>query len=168
MNRRDLFINYEKLYPEMPDYLLRVQRRGLFRLSTPTINPIKCIIPIKPNSPDEPDKQAVMREVIIRDIGWEGVGLLCEEHGAEILKGKKFRDCRILLPGIGLLTVGLKVKSSTKFTTCDNVVQRHIGCTFIGLDERMNLMLQIYMSQLYRPILEKESPLNDSLLKQVD
>lgn len=162
--KEDIFEDSEAFYIGMPDYLLRIQRRGWFRISTPIINPIMCIIPIKPKNPDNPDKSGnqdkpvkptVVRKVIVRDIGWEGVGLLCEEDEAELLKGETFQDCQISLPDIGTLTVNIKVMSSNKFTTPNNIVQRHVGCVFSKLDNQMNAMLQLYICRLEREYLMK-------------
>jgi hypothetical protein len=89
------------------------------------------------------------------------VGLRCEEHETDLIKGKTFRDCRISLPEIGTFTASITVKSSNTFAALDNSVQRHLGCAFVGTDNQMNVMLQHYVFSLereakYRADIEKE------------
>ncbi len=148
--RSDIFENGKAFYFEIPDHLLRIQRRGIFRIKTPISNPITCLIPITSDNVDEKIAPTVMREVVITDIGLEGVGLRCEEHEADLLKGKTFHDCQISLPDIGAFTASITIKSSNIFVARDNVVQRHLGCALVGTDNHMNVMLQRYMYSLER------------------
>src|ERR1017187_10056185 len=77
----DLFENNEAFYMELPDYLLRVQRREFYRALIPASTPIQCIIPIQPDSPGNP---VIMRKVPLVDISGGGIGLLCGENEAEL------------------------------------------------------------------------------------
>lgn len=159
--RSDIFENGEAFYCEIPDHLLRIQRRGIFRIKTPIVDPITCFIPIASDSADKTYAPTVTREFVITDIGLEGVGLRCGEHDPDLLKGKTFHDCQISLPDIGTLTASITVKSSDTFVAMDNVVQRHLGCAFVGADNHMNAMLQRYVYSLereakYRADIEQE------------
>jgi c-di-GMP-binding flagellar brake protein YcgR len=148
--RSDLFENGEAFYCEIPDHLLRIQRRGIFRIKTPISNPITCLIPITSDNADKNIAPTLMREVVITDIGLEGVGLRCEEHETDLLKGKTFHDCQISLPDIGTFTASITIKSDNTFVARDNVVQRHLGCAFVEADNHMNAMLQRYVYRLER------------------
>ena len=159
--RSDVFENGEAFYCEIPEHLLRIQRRGIFRIKTPIVAPIICFIPITPDNADKQYEPTVMREFVITDIGLEGVGLRCEEHETDLIKGKTFHDCQISLPDIGTFTGSITVKSSSTFVTADNVVQRHIGCAFVGVDNQMIVLLQSYVYSLereakYRANIEKD------------
>jgi c-di-GMP-binding flagellar brake protein YcgR len=159
--RGGIFENGEAFYCEIPDHLLRIQRRGIFRIKTPIVDPITCCIPITSDSADKKFAPTVTREVVITDIGLEGVGLRCGELEPDLLKGKTFHDCQISLPDIGTLTASITVKSSDTFVALDNVVQRHLGCAFVGVDNHINAMLQRYVYSLereakYRADIEKE------------
>lgn len=144
------FENGEAFYCEIPEHLLRVQRRGIFRIPTPIINPIKCVIPITAENSGKKDAPTVMREFVITDIGLEGVGLRCGEHETDLAKGKTFKDCRISLPDIGTLTANISIKSSNTVVGRNNIPQKQLGCAFVGADNVMNVMLQRYMYGLER------------------
>jgi c-di-GMP-binding flagellar brake protein YcgR len=141
----DLFENNEAFYLEMPDYLLRIQRREFFRTAIPASFAVKCIIPTPPECSDDP---VIMREVPVVDISGGGIGLLCGEHEATLLPEKIFRDCRISLPDVGTLTATIEVRSGFNFTTPNNVTHKHVGCRFIRLDNQMNNLLQRYITRL--------------------
>lgn len=151
-----LFENANAFYLELPDYLLRIQRRDFFRLSIPAGTSIMCIIPIKPDNPDQPDAPAVIREVAVLDISGGGIGLLCGEDETELLKGKIFHDCKIPLPGIGIAIATIEVKSGIKFTARNNVVQMRAGCQFINLSSQAESLLHRYTTRLQAEALSKE------------
>lgn len=150
-----LFENTKAFYLELPDYLLRIQRRDFFRLSIPAGTPVMCIIPIKRDNPDKPDAPAAMREVAVLDISGGGIGLLCGEDEADLLKGKTFQDCKIPLPGIGIATATIEVKSGIKFTARNNVVQMRAGCQFINLSSQAESLLHRYTTRLQAEALAK-------------
>jgi len=148
-----LFENTKAFYLELPDYLLRIQRRDFFRLSIPAGTPVMCIIPIKPDNPAAP---AVIREVPVLDISGGGIGLLCGEDETVLLKGKTFYDCKIPLPGIGIATATIEVKSGIKFTARSNVVQMRAGCQFINLSSQAESLLHRYTTRLQAEALAKK------------
>jgi c-di-GMP-binding flagellar brake protein YcgR len=148
----DLFENNEAFYLELPEYLLRLQRRDFFRTLIPTAIPIKCIIPIPQENPDDP---AIMREVPIKDISGGGIGLVCGEHEADLLPKNIFPDCRISIPDVGILTVNIEVRNAYNVTTPNNVVHKHVGCRFYQLNNQMNILLQRYITRLQSESLAK-------------
>jgi hypothetical protein len=50
----DSFENESAFYMDMPGYMLRIQRREHFRIAVPATSPVRCIIPIQPEDPEEP------------------------------------------------------------------------------------------------------------------
>ena len=138
----------ETFYLELPEYLLRIQRRDNFRLKIPASTPVKCIIPIKPFDPDKPDEPEITREVSIVDISCGGIGLLCGENETDLLPGGAFQNCLISLPDIGNLRISINVKNNVKFTTQKDLVITRAGCQFGRMDNRMNAMLQSYITHL--------------------
>lgn len=149
------FENTKAFYLELPDYLLRIQRRDYFRLSIPVGAPIKCIIPIKPDNPNRPDAPTVMREVPVLDISVGGIALLCGEIEAQLVKGKTFEDCQIPLSGIGTAKVTIEVKSNIKFTARNSAVQMRAGCQFINLSSEAESLLHRYTTRLQAEALAK-------------
>ena len=142
--KADLLDNNQTYYLELPNYLLRIQRREFFRTAVATTR-IKCIIPAQPENPDDP---IVMRAVPIVDISGGGIGLLCEEHEATLVSNKTFPDCQISIPDVGILTVTIEVRNGINFTASDNVVRKRVGCCFTNLNNQMDILLQRYIAHM--------------------
>ncbi len=145
----------ETFYVDMPDYLLRIQRRNYFRLNVPASSPLSCLITVKPVDPDKPDEPGNVRNVPIIDIkapamniSGGGISLLCGEHETELLPGRVFQDCRISLPGIGTIRVDIEVRNSIKFTSRNGSVNTHVGCQFGRMDNQTSSLLQSYITRL--------------------
>jgi c-di-GMP-binding flagellar brake protein YcgR len=151
--QNDLFKNNEAFYMALPDYLLRIQRREFFRTTIPAGPPIKCIIPV---SPENPDDQIIMREVPIVDICGGGIGLLREENEAELLPRKTFPDCQISIPDVGTLTGTIEVRYNIDFTTPNNVIHKRVGCRFIHQNNQMENLLQSYITRLQSESLARQ------------
>lgn len=145
----------ETFYTDLPDFLLRIQRRDYFRLSIPASTPIKCIIPIRPYNPAQPDKPEILREVPVVDISGGGLSLLCGEHETELLPKTTFQNCRISLPGVGTIRVNIEVRNNVKSIAHNDLVNTRVGCQLIRLDNQMQSMLQSYITCLQREKLVK-------------
>jgi len=141
----DLFENGEAFYMRLPDYLLRIQRRESFRVDIPSSAHVKCIIPIPPENPGDP---VIMHGVPIVDISGGGIGLLCDRHEAILLPNKTFSDCRISISNVGTLTETIEVRFNIDLPTPNNVVHERVGCRFIRMDNKTNLLLQRHIARL--------------------
>ncbi len=140
-----LFEDQQAFYLELPDYLLRIQRREFFRTAIPSSSLVKCVIPVQPENPDDP---LTMFEAPILDISGGGIALRCAEHETTLQPEKIFPDCQISIPEVGTLKVTIEVRYSTNYTAPNMVVYKHVGCRFIGLDIQMNILLQRYLTRL--------------------
>ena len=145
----------ETFYTDLPDFLLRIQRRDYFRLSVPASTPINCIIPIRPYNPAKPDEPEILREVPVVDISGGGLSLLCGEHETGLLPKTTFQNCLILLPDGGTIRVNIVVKSNFKITARDESVTTRVGCQLIFPDNQMQSMLQNYVTRLQSESLVK-------------
>lgn len=145
--KKDLFENNEVFYMELPDCLMRLQRRNFFRTSIPSSSPVKCIINIQP---EKTGGITIIRAVPIVDISGGGIGLLCEEDENTLLPDKTFSDCQIAIPDIGTLIVSIEVRNVIVFTALNDVIHKHVGCRFINLDNQMATLLQSYVTLLQR------------------
>lgn len=153
-----LFDDAEAFFVELPEYLIRIQRREYYRLSIPPGTPIKCLIPLRPHNPAEPEEQlAAVREFPVFDISGGGISLLCEEGETELRSGKEFQNCRIQLPDTGVLTATLLVKNNVSFTTPNNMVKVRVGCELHHLSNSMQALLQRYVNQLQSELLAKQA-----------
>lgn len=134
-------------FMRLPSYLLRIQRRGHFRLRLPGSNPVKCTIPV---ASSKPDKKPTLHTARALDISDNGIGLLCRENETEIVPGKTFRDCQIALPGDGIITVSLDVRNNVPLTSHIDSDKHRVGCQFMHMDKQTNMLLHRYLKQLAR------------------
>lgn len=129
----------------LPEKLLRLQRRDYFRLAIPAdAAPLKCVVPV------EGHETATAGEVTIMDISVGGVALVCEEHTVRLQEGQTYPDCRIELPGIGILKVTIQVRNMFELADKQGVATRHAGCEFMNLNGQMSMLLQRYIAQMQR------------------
>lgn len=147
----------ETFYLDLPDYMLRIQRRDYFRVSIPASTPVKCIIPIKLYDPEKPDEPEVIRNVPVMDISGGGVGLLCGEHETDLQPGTVFQDCRISLPDTGTIKVDIEVRYNVKFSSRNDSVNTRVGCQFVRLSNEASSLLQSYITRLQSDILTRQN-----------
>lgn len=152
---RSLLEGDETFYLDLPDYMLRIQRRDYFRLSIPASTPVKCVIPIKPYNPDKPEEPEVIRSVPVLDISGGGVCLLCGEHETDLYTKAVFQDCQISLPDTGAIRVNIEIKNHVKFTPRDGLVHTRVGCQFIRMNNQTSSLLQSYITRLQSELLVK-------------
>lgn len=145
-----VFQNANAIYLPLPKSMLRLQRRDYFRLVTPVVNPLKCLIPALPAP------TAKKREVTIMDISSGGVALVCETEDTELLPGKIYQNCRISLPDDTEIVATIEVRNTFSVTSAKGVVRKRAGCQFVNLDGAMEILLQRYITQQQQHSLQSE------------
>ncbi len=123
----------------IPESLLRIQRRDNFRISTPTTKPLKCMIPV----PEE-DKLTTI-EVTLLDISCGGIGLIDQRAAINFEPGVTYTNCQIALPEIGVVKTTIKVKNTYLMTLHSGDTCQRAGCEFIGLPAKTEAMIQRYI-----------------------
>jgi c-di-GMP-binding flagellar brake protein YcgR len=136
--------NQPALFLPFPHSIYRLQRREYFRLATPVIEPLRCIIP------ETNGQKCRMREATIMDISGGGVGLTCTEQDTLLVPGQTYKGCRINLPGAGEITGTIEVKNIVVLTLSDGKVMRRAGCEFKELDGSATILLQRYVTAMQR------------------
>ncbi|MDR2787213.1 MAG: flagellar brake protein [Candidatus Accumulibacter sp.] len=127
----------------MPDKLLRLQRREFFRLSTPVVDPIRLCMML------EPEGQTT--SVSLLDISGGGVGLMLPVDLAALLeKGRMLENCKITLPGEGLLIIALCVRNMFNVTSRGGSRYVRVGCEFIDLSAARLSAVQRYIIRVER------------------
>lgn len=130
-----------------PNSIYRLQRRAYYRLTTPMINPLLCIITKKDAAIN---KKTNSSEFIIMDISCGGVGLTCMEEDVELIPGQSYIDCQIELPDIGTIRGTIEVKNMVLVTSHSGTTHRRAGCEFKNLDGASIILLQRYVMNMQR------------------
>jgi flagellar brake protein len=124
---------------KLPASLVRMQRRNYFRISTPIIKPLICVVPIPS------DETSANAEITLLDISCGGIGVIDHHPAISFDPGSVFKDCQISLPEIGIITVTIKVRNTYEVTLRNNLTCKRAGCEFIALPAKMEVMIQRYI-----------------------
>lgn len=133
--------SHPALHCQLPQQILRLQRRDYFRLPAFSDEPLKCII----QQPATDEKEAKTDVLTILNISEGGVALVCKENGLKLEVGNIYPGCRIELPEIGTLTTTILIRNLFEVTSLSGNVTKHAGCEFVKMEGRMSILLQRYV-----------------------
>ena len=149
-------VNFEgrkSFFGNIPDKLLRLQRREYFRLSTPIANPLRLHTTLS-----RPDGSLFQAEFPLIDISGGGVGLTVSLEQAKLFeRGALLYDCRLMLPEEGLLVATLCVRNLFNVTTRSGAHYVRVGCEFTDLPPARLTLVQRYITRVER---ERKARLN--------
>lgn len=126
---------------DMPDSLIKLQRREYYRLTTPISRPLMCTFPLE-------DGKKVELQVVDLSIG--GLGVLNPLSGFQLEIGKTFQGCHFVLPEIGTIVTTLQIRNAFEITLKNGTHTRRAGCMFVNLPGTMQSMIQRYIIKLER------------------
>lgn len=135
------FKESKALRARIPDVIARMQRRESVRVAAPRDKPSYCTVRLG----DEPGNELRLR---VEDISIGGLGLTSEKPHNGLTAGKTVNECRLELPGIGVMRCTLHfvyVNDGPAGTT-----GQRIGCNFVGLPGLSREQLRSYVSRLER------------------
>ena len=145
----------QALLADIPESILRLQRREYFRLIVPIRLPVKCVIPI-PQPEDAPAKNV---EVNVFDISAGGVGISTPPQDIPFDIDMTFEKCQIDLPGVGVLTTSLNIRTIFEVSAKDGTASWRAGCGFVNLSGPMLSLLQKYIIKEERERKSREAGL---------
>lgn len=125
----------------LPKSLINLQRREFYRVTTPIIHPLKCIILMG-------DKSKI--EVMVADISIGGIGVVLPPAGVEVEAGAQFKECRVALPEIGNLLAAMEIRNVFEVTLKNGSKTKRAGCQFVNLSANMQSMIQRYIIKVER------------------
>lgn len=131
------------LLAQIPESLIRLQRREFYRMPTPVTNPVPALLPL----PLDLGGQASFP---LADISCGGVALLDHKLVLNSAIGQTFTNCRIDLPEIGPVTTSLQVRNALDVTMLNNKTSRRIGCMFVDISRGNMAAVQRYITKLER------------------
>ncbi|MBX3628614.1 MAG: flagellar brake protein [Nitrosomonas sp.] len=138
--RETLFEDQYAFTVKLPDSLIRIQRRNHFRIPTPIITPIKCVVPL-PNQ-----EVPVKAEITLIDISCGGIGVIDHHPVVSFEPGMIYDNCQINLPEIGCIISAIQVKNTHEMTLKNGKTCKRAGCQFINLSLEMETMIQRYIT----------------------
>ncbi len=126
----------------LPESLVRMQRRDFFRITTPSVKPLICIIPL----PEEYKPKTA--EVVLLDISCGGIAVIDQHPIVSFDPGTIFENCQITLPEIGTITASIEVKNTYEVKLHNEITCKRAGCEFIKPPAKTHAMIQRYIVKL--------------------
>ncbi|MBL8497617.1 flagellar brake protein [Nitrosomonas sp. JL21] len=123
----------------IPESVLRIQRRDNFRISTPITKPLKCIVPVVI------EEKSMQAEITLLDISCGGIGAIDQNPVVHFEPGTVYNNCQISLPDIGTFNTTIKVKNIYAKKLHNGGTYQRIGCEFIGLTAKTEAMIHRYI-----------------------
>lgn len=132
----------------IPQTLMRLQRREFFRLATPIVNPVPCLIPVSDETNLDLDRTL---ELILVDVSLGGIGVIVADLLDPLLViGASFNQCKISFPEVGETSLTLQVRNITKVTLKEGVIKHRIGLQFIAPSRGNEGLINRYTYNLER------------------
>ena len=126
-----------------PKLLKRLQRREFARIKVPVKSPALCTLSA-PNLPEGTIRLA------LRDIGPGGLSLMDSQRLLDGASGTHYEDCRLELPDVGQVNVGLRVVHNSTTPLKDGTTDHSVGCVFVNVSDTTLMLLRHYVWRLER------------------
>jgi len=131
---------------DLPQSVVRLQRREFYRVPTPLSMPVSCSITI----PKISDSSIMSVTLTLQNVSGGGLALI-DEHGVlDHTIGRIYKDCRIDLPGGTLVVASLELRNAQEIVLPNGRHVRRLGCLFVNLPQAMMAAVQRYISKLER------------------
>ncbi|WP_239690807.1 flagellar brake protein [Chromobacterium sphagni] len=127
---------------ELPEQVIKLQRREFFRIQTPLGTPIFCHVA---------DFNQREIDLALFDISLGGMSLwlpAVDSPGFDI--GQQYRQCTIDLKPFGMLKLGIEVRHRLTAHMRNGNEAMRIGCSYLNLTPAMETLIQRYVGFLER------------------
>lgn len=131
---------------DLPQSMIRVQRREFYRVPTPAGAPVSCTITI----PQTGAGEARSVTMVLQNVSGGGIALLDAQGVLDQTIGRIYRNCRIDLPGGTLVVTSLELRNTQQVRLPNGQHANRLGCLFIDLPHAMLAAVQRYITKLER------------------
>ena len=125
----------------LPESLIKLQRREYFRLAAPISRPLICTFPLEGGN---------KLGLTIADISIGGIGVIVPPTTVKFEIGALYRGCHFSLPEIGTIVAALQICNAFEVTMKNGARTMRAGCMFVNLPGTMQSMIQRYIIKLER------------------
>ena len=134
------------LMADLPDSVIRLQRREFYRVPTPITMPVSCTITIP--APGNTQLQSI--SLVLQNVSGGGIALIDEQGLLDHTVGRIYYNCRIDLPGAALVVASLQLRNVQQILLPSGRHIVRLGCLFVDLPNVMLTAVQRYISKLER------------------
>jgi c-di-GMP-binding flagellar brake protein YcgR len=128
---------------EIPNFVVRLQRREFYRVPTPRV---AMHVPV-PQPEGEPALTAV---VAVQNISAGGIGFVDEKMLLDNTQGIIYDRCSIAIPGGTPLICKIEIRNSMDVTLTTGKVIRRLGGKFVELPKPMLAVVQKWITKIER------------------
>lgn len=132
---------------DLPESILRLQRREYYRLATPVANPLKCFVPAADG----------ILETTVLDISGGGIGLMLPPDRKDFAKDRVFAGCKLELPDEGTIVFDMIVRNAFFQSNKTGNSYLRTGCEFDNLSGAKLAAIQRYITRIERERKARES-----------
>jgi c-di-GMP-binding flagellar brake protein YcgR len=142
--RETRYENTPALRIDIPETMIRLQRREYYRMATPVSNPVRVTIPM----PEELGGGTAVFP--LADISCGGIAILDNKLLLGNTIGANYEGCRLELPEVGTVTTVLQIRNSLDMTLLNSKTNRRLGCAFVDISRGNLANVQRYITKLER------------------
>ena len=139
-----IYENLPAFLIDLPTSVIRLQRREFYRVPTPLTAPVSCIVPYT--------KEGVTTDIAttLHNISGGGISIVDEKKLLGTAIGLTYDNCKIDLPGSGVITVSLQVRNVLELTLTNGKSINRLGCEFIRPSNGTLAVVQKYITKIER------------------
>lgn len=141
-----IYDNLPALRFALPLTMIRLQRREFYRVPTPVVNPVRCVIMVAKEEGGEVEAVSTY----LQNISAGGIAIVDEKKVLDNTIGLVYPTCRIDLPGGTPVTTALQIRNSQELNFTNGRSIRRLGCAFVNLPKAMLAAVQRYITKLER------------------
>lgn len=129
---------------DLPDLVLRLQRREYYRVHTPILHPVIAKYKYKVG---DVEKQA---ETKVYDISGGGISMTGVPSDQDTSKGAVIKNCEVSLPNVGLIHVDFAIQYSVQIEQKPGYFTTKIGAQFLNVRDKDIMIIQKYVMLVER------------------
>ena len=141
------FNGLSAVYIDLPDRLLRLQRREFFRVAAISNSNVTCVIT---------DNIGLTHKLEVEDVSLGGIGVILVDELLQVKQFKVFKDCELRIPGFTTLTVDLQVRNCFEKTQAGGRKVRRLGLSYGNLSPDKENLLQKYINKCQLSSIRKD------------
>ena len=130
---------------DIPESLVRLQRREYFRIATPIAKPLRCTFRVT-----QDDGSFITIVTMLNNISAGGVGLTDEKKILDNTIGRIYEDVSLEMTDNTIVTVKLVVRDCKEAKLTSGKTVNRFGCEFVDLPRAVLAAVQRFITKLER------------------
>ncbi|MDY7578321.1 flagellar brake protein [Herbaspirillum sp. RTI4] len=130
---------------EIPESLVRLQRREYFRVNTPISKPLRCTFSIP-----QDDESVLLVHTQLNNISAGGIGITDDQKLLDTTLGKVFEHCQLELTDNTMVPVMLQIRDCKEVKLASGKTVNRMGCEFKNMSRAVEAAIQRFITKMER------------------